>query len=81
MKKGIHPQYHQDAKIVCGGCGTEFSIGSVMPEISISVCAECHPFYTGKAKVLDSEGRVDRFNKKFAKFNEQRQAKKAAKSS
>ncbi|MCB0333869.1 MAG: 50S ribosomal protein L31 [Bdellovibrionales bacterium] len=78
MKEGIHPKYHQDAKYVCGGCGTEFSIGSVLPEVNISVCGNCHPHYTGKSKVLDSEGRVDRFNKKYAKFNEQRKAKKAS---
>lgn len=67
MKKEIHPDYH-DAKIECGGCGSTFTVGSTLPEIHIGVCSECHPFYTGKARNLDSEGRVDRFNKKYANF-------------
>lgn len=67
MKAEIHPEYH-DAKLVCGGCGSEFIVGSVMPQINVGVCWECHPFYTGKSKVLDSEGRVDRFKKKYASF-------------
>jgi large subunit ribosomal protein L31 len=73
MKEGIHPEYHQ-AKVICGGCGTTFSTGSVMAEIRVGVCSACHPFYTGKQKFVDAEGRVDRFKKKYAKF----QGEKAA---
>jgi len=70
MKEGIHPEYHAQAAVTCAGCGTTFSTGSVLKELSIGVCSACHPFYTGKTRVLDSEGRVDRFKKKYAQFNQ-----------
>ena len=65
MKDGIHPQYHQ-TNVTCVGCGTTFVTGSVLPEIRINVCSACHPHYTGKSKMLDTEGRVDRFKRKYA---------------
>ena len=61
MKKGIHPKY-QDAKIICA-CGEVIETRSTKPEIR--VCSKCHPFYTGKQKLVDSGGRVDRFNRRF----------------
>lgn len=64
MKEGIHPEYH-DATVVCGGCGTTFTTGSVLPEIRVNVCSACHPHYTGKQKVVDAEGRIDRFKRKY----------------
>ena len=67
MKEGIHPAYHQ-AKVICGGCGANFVTGSTLAEIRVGVCSQCHPFYTGKQKFVDAEGRVDRFKKKYAKF-------------
>ena len=67
MKEGIHPTYHQ-AKVICGGCGATFTTGSTLDEIRVGVCSACHPFYTGKQKLVDAEGRVDRFKKKYAKF-------------
>jgi len=70
MREGIHPEYHVDAKVICAGCGTTFVTGSTMKEIQIGVCSACHPFYTGKTRVLDSEGRVDRFKKKYAQFQQ-----------
>lgn len=63
MKKGIHPKY-QDAKIICA-CGEVIETRSTKPEIRVEVCSKCHPFYTGKQKLVDSGGRVDRFNKRF----------------
>jgi large subunit ribosomal protein L31 len=66
MKKDIHPDYFQ-AKVVCAGCRTTFTIGSTLPEVSITVCSECHPFYTGKKMLLDTAGRVEKFNKRYAK--------------
>jgi large subunit ribosomal protein L31 len=65
MKKNIHPQYQQ-ANVHCAGCGSTFTVGSTIKEIRVGVCAECHPFYTGKQKFVDAEGRVDRFRKKYS---------------
>ncbi|HEY8241713.1 MAG TPA: 50S ribosomal protein L31 [Kiritimatiellia bacterium] len=65
MKKDIHPEYI-DAKIICA-CGNTVKTRSTRQELHVSTCAACHPFYTGQAKYLDTEGRVDRFNKRYAK--------------
>jgi large subunit ribosomal protein L31 len=67
MKKNIHPNYYQ-VNVVCGGCGANFSFGSTSENLNISICSECHPFYTGQQKVMDLEGRVDKFKAKYAKF-------------
>ena len=64
MKDNIHPTYF-DATVYCGGCGSTFSTGATVPELRIGVCSKCHPFYTGQQKLLDVEGRVDRFKKKY----------------
>ena len=74
MKADIHPKYYKDAKVTCV-CGNEFTTGSTLPEIKLDICSACHPFYTGKQKLVDVEGRVQRFQKKYAKFNKQKQAK------
>lgn len=66
MKADIHPTYHSDAKVTCV-CGNEFTTGSVMQELRVDICSACHPFYTGKQKLIDSEGRIERFRKKYAK--------------
>jgi large subunit ribosomal protein L31 len=63
MKKGIHPQY-VDAVIKCA-CGNEIRTRSVKKEISVEICSRCHPFFTGKQKLIDSAGRVERFQKKY----------------
>ncbi len=60
--------WYKDAKVKCV-CGNSFSTGSTLPEINIDICNACHPFYTGKQKLVDVEGRVERFNKRYAKFN------------
>ena len=62
MKKGIHPKYYNNAKITCS-CGAVFEVGSTQKELEIEICSQCHPFYTGKKKVVDTAGRVDRFKK------------------
>ena len=67
MKADIHPTYYPDAKVVCV-CGNTFTTGSTMKELSIDICSECHPFYTGKQKLVDTEGRVEKFKKKYASF-------------
>ena len=63
MKKDIHPKY-QDAKIICA-CGEVIETRSTKPEIRVEICSKCHPFYTGKQKLVDTGGRVDRFNRRF----------------
>jgi len=60
MKKEIHPEYHTKAKVTCS-CGNSFEIGSTEKEINIEICSECHPFYTGQEKVMDTAGRVEKF--------------------
>ncbi len=67
MKKDLHPEYFE-ATVYCGGCGNTFTTGSTMKEIRVNVCSVCHPFYSGKQTIVDAEGRVDRFKKKYAKF-------------
>ncbi len=64
MKAKIHPKYYEDAKVTCL-CGNEFTTGSVKPEIKVDVCSNCHPFYTGKQRILDTRGRVERFRKRY----------------
>ncbi len=63
MKAGIHPNY-VDCTITCA-CGNVIETRSTRPEIRVEVCSKCHPFYTGKQKLVDTGGRVDRFNKRF----------------
>lgn len=63
MKKGIHPTY-QNCEVTCV-CGNSFTTKSTMSRIKLEICSECHPFFTGKQKLLDSTGRVERFNKKY----------------
>ena len=63
MREGIHPEY-VDSVIKCV-CGNEVSTRSTKKEIRVEICSKCHPFFTGKQKLVDSAGRVDRFKKKF----------------
>lgn len=60
MKKDIHPTYYPDAKVICA-CGNTFTVGSTKPELHIEICSNCHPFYTGKQKLVDTAGRVEKF--------------------
>ena len=64
MKADIHPQYYVDATVTCV-CGHTFQTGSTLKEIRVDICSNCHPFYTGKQKMVDSGGRVDKFRKKY----------------
>ncbi len=63
MKEGIHPTYHQ-ATVTCN-CGNTFVTGSTKPEIRVEICSKCHSFYTGQQKSIRSDGRIDKFNKKY----------------
>ena len=65
MKQGIHPDYVV-ATVKCS-CGNTFETGATVDSISVELCNECHPFYTGKQKLVDTGGRVDRFKRKLAK--------------
>ena len=65
MKSDIHPKYYL-AKVNCV-CGNTFNTGSTKPEIRVEICSACHPFYTGQQKIVDSEGRVDRFLRRYGK--------------
>jgi len=84
MKKDIHPKYYRDAKVICA-CGNTFTTGSTMPEIKTELCSACHPFYTGKQKLVDTARRVEKFQAKVgakadaAKGKKGKTAKRAAK--
>ena len=79
MKEGIHPNY-TDVEARCA-CGNTFATRSTKPELHLEICSACHPFFTGRQKLLDTEGRVERFSKKFGlQTSESRKAaEKAAK--
>jgi large subunit ribosomal protein L31 len=63
MKAGIHPEY-VEATVTCA-CGNTFTVGSTKPVLKVDVCSNCHPFYTGQQRILDTAGRVERFRKRF----------------
>ncbi len=65
MKEGIHPSYIE-AKVVCA-CGETFITRSTKQNIRVDICSKCHPFFTGKQKIVDAEGRVEKFKKKYAR--------------
>ena len=66
MKTDIHPQYYSEATITCANCKKEFKFGNTQESIQVETCSNCHPFYTGKKTLLDTEGRVDKFRQKRA---------------
>ena len=66
MKKDIHPVYYKDAKVSCA-CGNNFVVGSTQAELKVEICSACHPFYTGKQKLMDTARRVEKFTEKQAK--------------
>ncbi len=72
MKKGIHPEYYI-AKVTCA-CGNTWYVGSTKKELRVEICSACHPFYTGKQKIVDTAGRVERFMKKYGIKESSREA-------
>jgi len=64
MKAGIHPKY-EPATITCMGCGNKIETRSTAKDLDIEICSKCHPFYTGKQKLVDTAGRIERFRKKY----------------
>jgi len=65
LKSGIHPEY-KEVTVACA-CGETFTTRSTRQKIHLDICSKCHPFYTGKQKIVDAEGRVEKFKKKYAK--------------
>ena len=72
MKRGIHPTL-QPARITCV-CGATYETLSTKPEIHVEICASCHPFFTGERRVVDTEGRVEKFEQRYRRFREQQAA-------
>jgi large subunit ribosomal protein L31 len=78
MKAGIHPAYNE-VSVICA-CGNTFKTRSTHKgDLRVEICSNCHPFFTGRQKLIDTEGRVDRFQKKFAKSKELQEKRKAGK--
>jgi large subunit ribosomal protein L31 len=76
MKTGIHPDY-VECKVHCS-CGNEFTTRSTVPSLRVELCSECHPFYTGKQKLVDTGGRVERFQRRLEKAAPAKKGAKAA---
>ncbi|HXK52507.1 50S ribosomal protein L31 [Candidatus Nomurabacteria bacterium] len=79
MKKDIHPQVNKNIKITCA-CGTVFTTSSTLDDFKVDICSNCHPYYTGKQKFVDTEGRIDKFQKKLDESQKKKAAAKNKKS-
>lgn len=77
LKKGIHPAY-VPTKVVCA-CGNTFDTRSTTPEIRLEICSACHPFFTGRQKIVDTEGRVEKFMQKYRKHIEPKETEEQEK--
>ncbi len=77
MKTDVHPQYYPDAQVTCNGCGRTYTVGSTAPQVTVELCSNCHPFYTGKQKLVDTAGRVERYQARAAKRGGKTKAKPA----
>ncbi|MBU4205000.1 50S ribosomal protein L31 [Patescibacteria group bacterium] len=75
MKKDIHPKYYPKAKVTCA-CGNSFTVGSTKEYIETEICHKCHPFYTGKEKMVDTLGQVQKFRARLAKKETKKSKKK-----
>ena len=64
MKADIHPTYYPEAQVTCS-CGNTFTVGSTKPSIRVEICSQCHPFFTGEQRIIDTEGRVERLKRRF----------------
>lgn len=70
MREGIHPKWYPEAKMICLSCGTEWTMGATVQERRLDICSNCHPFYTGEQRIVDTEGQVDRFYKRLQQRDE-----------
>lgn len=75
MKAKIHPKYYDKCQVTCA-CGNTFLTGSTLPEIKVEICSACHPFFTGEMKYIDTQGRVEKFQKKMAEAQKKGYVKK-----
>jgi len=64
MKDKIHPKFYNDAQVVCA-CGNSFTVGATKKLMKVEVCSQCHPFFTGERKMMDTAGRVERFKRRY----------------
>ncbi|MDY6911681.1 MAG: 50S ribosomal protein L31 [Chloroflexota bacterium] len=64
MKENIHPKYYEDATVSCS-CGNTFTVGATQPALKVEVCSNCHPFFTGEQRIIDTAGQIERFRKRF----------------
>jgi large subunit ribosomal protein L31 len=64
MKEKIHPKFFSDAQVVCS-CGNTFTTGSTKKQLKVELCSNCHPFFTGERRIMDTAGRVERFNQRY----------------
>ncbi len=64
MKPDIHPKYYDDAVVTCS-CGNTYATGSTKPKVHVEVCSQCHPFFTGEQRIVDTEGRVERLRRRY----------------
>jgi large subunit ribosomal protein L31 len=83
MRQDLHPKFYPEAKVICA-CGNTWTTGSTVPEIHTDVCSNCHPFFTGEQRIVDTEGQVDRFYKKLQArqdYLEEQQARETAQTS
>ena len=65
MKPDIHPEYYPEAQVTCGSCGNTYTTGSTKNSLRVELCNQCHPFYTGEQRIVDTEGRVERMKRRF----------------
>ena len=65
MKATIHPEYFPEAEVVCNSCGVTYTTGSTKPSLKVEICSQCHPFFTGEQRIIDTEGRVERLKRRF----------------
>lgn len=71
MRSDIHPKWYPEAKVICS-CGNTWTVGATMPEVRTDVCSQCHPFFTGEQRIVDTEGQVDRFMRRLEAREEAR---------
>jgi large subunit ribosomal protein L31 len=64
VKTNIHPTYFPDAAVTCS-CGNTFTVGSTRPSLRVEICSQCHPYFTGEQRIIDTEGRVERMKRRF----------------